>query len=233
MVAEVLQASCLDHLVRPCWDLLGRPFPARVHRDHPAASDLAVEDPNLAASSAVDIRRGPFPEASGAHPGVVRVGVVDLAIRAVLVRVVPSVVPFDRGAEGPGDVAACAVVAAQVVLLRVVPACGVAGVAPVGLPVPEEARSCAGAVREGSEVEVRRVAEEGDLALACGHPVHPEVVQEDRADEVVPDRVPYGEDLVVVRVAVAGTDCAATGKGRDSATVVPSGSELVAAALDC
>lgn len=164
------------------------------------------------------------------RPGGVRVAVEDLATRAVLGRVVPSVVPSGPGAEDPGDVAACAVVAALVVPLPEVLACGVAEVAPEVLPVPGVARSCAGEVREGSD---HRAAGEADLASACGHPVHPGEAPEDRADGVVPGRVPYGVGLAVARAAEAGTDCAATERGRDSAMVAPSDSEPAAAASDC
>lgn len=223
---EVLRASYSD-LAHPCWDLPDRAFPGQ---DRPAASDLVVVDPNSAASSAVDIRQGPFPVASEDHPGAVRVAVEDLAI---LGRVVPSVVPSAQDAVGLGDVAACAVVEVLVVLLRVVLACGEAEVAPEDLPVPAVVHSCAGVVREDSEVEGHRVAGEGDLASACGHLVHPAEVPVDHVDGAVPGRVPYAEGLAVAQVAEAGTDCAATGKGRDSATVVPSGSEPVAAASDC
>ncbi|KAL1399638.1 hypothetical protein pipiens_008041 [Culex pipiens pipiens] len=98
--------------------------------------------PCLAASSAVDIRRGPFPVASVDRPGGVRVAVEDLATRAVLGRVVPRVVPSGPGAEVPEDVAACAVVAALAVHRPEVLACGVAEVVPEVLPVPVVAHSC-------------------------------------------------------------------------------------------
>lgn len=180
----------------------------------------------------MDIRRGPFPVASGDRSGGVRVAVEGLATRAGLGRVVPRVVPSGPGAEDPGDVAACAVVAALVVHLPEVLACGVAEVVPEVLPVPGVARSCAAVDRGGLEVDHRAAGEE-DLASACGHPVHPEAAPEDRADGVVPDRVPYGVGLAVARAAEAGTDCAATEKGRDSAMVAPSDSEPAAAASDC
>lgn len=191
-----------------------------------------MADPCLAASSAVDIRRGPFPVASVDHPGEVRVAVEDLATRAVLGRVVPRVVPSDQDAEDPGDVAACAVVAALAVHRPEVLAYGVAEVVPEVLPVPGVARSCAAVDRGGSEVG-HRAAGEADLASACGHPVHPGEAPEDRADEVDPGLVPYGVGLAVARAAEAGTDCAATEKGRDSAMVAPSDWEPAAAASDC
>ncbi|KAL1401468.1 hypothetical protein pipiens_006581 [Culex pipiens pipiens] len=103
-----------------------------------------LNSPCLAASSAVDIRRGPFPVASVDRPGGVRVAVEDLATRAVLGRVVPRVVPSGPGAEVPEDVAACAVVAALAVHRPEVLACGVAEVVPEVLPVPVVARSCGG-----------------------------------------------------------------------------------------
>lgn len=235
----VLQPSYLDHLVRPCWDLLGRPFPDRDRRDLPAASDLAAVDPNLVPSSGADIRgRGPFRAACrvdlGEDPGGV-VREVDREEVLAAVRAVhladPSVV---RGVDqddlaGQGDVAACVAVVREG-LVRVVLACGVAEVDPGVLPVPAGVvHSCAGrvAVREGSAVEGHRAAAEVP-ASACGHPV-PGAAPEDRAGGAVLVLVPY-EEALGVAPAEAGTDCAATGRGRDSATVAPSDSEPAAAA---
>lgn len=152
-----------------------------------------------------------------------------LAVHLVARSVVRGVGQDDL--EVPGDVVACAAVVREG-LVRVVLAYGVAEVVPGVLPVPAGVvHSCAGreAVREGSEVEGHRAAVEVP-ASACGHPV-PAGVPEVRAGGAVPAPVPY-EEALGVAPAEAGTDCAATGKGRDSATVVPSDSEPAAAASD-
>lgn len=236
--AVVLRPSYLDHLVHPCSDLLDRPYPGRDRRDLPAASDLAVVDPSLVPLSAADIPgREPFRVACrvdlGADPGgVVReVAPVEVlaAVRAVHL-VAPSVVrgvdQDDRG--DPADVAACAAVDREG-LVRAVPACGVAEVVPGVHPVlAGVVHSCADrvAVREGSAAAAEVPAS------ACGHLVPEVPVPEVREGGAVPDLVPYEEALAVAPVEEAGTDCAATGKGRDSATVAPSDSVLAAVASD-
>lgn len=181
----------------------------------------------MVASSGAGNLREPFRVASGDLPGGVAFpdGVVVLGNRAV--QVVPGAVPFDRDGEVPADVAACAVEVVPEVLP--VLACGVVGVAH---PVAEEVHSCE-VVRADSVDLVDRVAGAEDPALACGHLDLPVVAREDRVDGADPVREPYGEALAVAPVEEAGTDCAAKGKGRDSATVVPSDSEPAAAASDC
>lgn len=194
-------------------------------------------------SSAVDIPgREPFRVACqvdlGADPGgVVReVAPVEAlaAVRAVHL-VAPSVVRgVDQDGLGdPADVAACAAVDREG-LVRAVPACGVAEVVPGVLPVLAGAvHSCADrvAVREGSAAAGHRAAAEVP-ASACGHLVPEVPVPEVREGGAAPDLVPYEEALAVAPVEEAGTDCAATGKGRDSATVAPSDSVLAAVASD-
>lgn len=188
-------------------------------------------------SSGEGIRgRGPFRAACrvdlGEDPGGVVREVDRVEVLAADHLVARSVV---RGVDlgdpgGLADVAACAGVVREV-LAPVVLAYGVAEVVPGVLPVPAGVvHSCAGrvAVREGSAVEGHRAAAEVP-ASACGHPV-PEVAPGDRAGGAVPALVPY--EALAVAPAEAGTDCAATGKGRDSATVAPSDSEPAVAASD-
>lgn len=200
--------------------------------------EVVFYSPSLVPSSGEDIRgRGPFRAACRVDleedlGGVVRVvdRVEVLAADHLVARsVVRGVDLGDPG--GLADVAACAAVVREV-LVPVVLACGVAEVVPGVLPVPAGVvHSCAGrvAVREGSAVEDHRAAAEV-LASACGHPV-PEVAPGDRVGGAVPALVPY-EEALAVAPAEAGTDCAATGKGRDSATVAPSDSEPAVAASD-
>lgn len=157
----------------------------------------------------------------------VEVLVAVLADRLVAQSVVRGVDLGDPG--GLADVAACAAVVREG-LAPVDLACGVAEVVPGVLPVPAGVvHSCADrvAAREGLAVEDHRAEVP---ASACGHPV-PGVAPGDRAGGAVPARVPY-EEALAGAPAEAGTDCAATGKGRDSATVAPSDSEPAAAASD-
>lgn len=203
-------------------------------------------DPSSVPSSAADIHRvrGPFPVAFradlGEDPGgVVRVVAPEEVLAAArVVHLVGrnAVLDVDRGGlVGLGDVAAYAgVVREGLVRVRVL-ACGVAEVVPGVLPVRVGVvHSCAGrreVVREGSAVEGHRAAAEVP-ASACGH-LALVMVPEVRAGGAVPVPVPpYEEALGVGPAEEAGTDCAATGKGRDSATEVPSDSVPAAAASD-
>lgn len=202
--------------------------------------------PSSVPSSAADIHRvrGPFPVAFradlGEDPdGVVRVVAPEEVLAAArVVHLVGrnAVLGVDRGGlVGLGDVAAyAAVVREGLVRVRDL-ACGVAEVVPEVLPVRVGVvHSCADrreVVREGSAVEGHRAAAEVP-ASACGH-LALVVVLEVRAGGVVPDLVPpYEEALGVAPAEEAGTGYAATGKGRDSATEVPSDSVPAAAASD-
>lgn len=177
----------------------------------------------MGASSGAGNRREPFRVASGDLLGEVAFPDGEVVLENQAAQVVPGAVPFDRDGEAPADVVACAGEAVPEALP--VLACGVAGVAH---PAAGEVRSCE-VVHADSADLVDRVAGAEDPAFACGHLDLPVVAPGDRVDGADPVREPYGEALAVA----PGTDCAAKGKGRDSATVVPSDSEPAAAASDC
>lgn len=203
-------------------------------------------DPSSVPWNAADILRvrGPFPGAFladlGEDPGgVVRVVAPEEVLAAArVVHLVGrnAVLGVDRGGlVGLGDVAAYAAVVREGLVRVLDLACGVAEVVPEVLPVRVGVvHSCVDrreVVREGSAVEGHRAAAEVP-ASACGH-LALVVVPEVRAGGAVPDLVPpYEEALGVAPAEEAGTGCAATGKGRDSATEVPSDSVPAAAASD-